>query len=95
MNNPVRTENLRRALVNLWDARSGGRDCVVVLDGDDPDGFRNTTRTIATDRGEVVLCDADPDTWGEETPLDEYEDGWDFADMAICVFGNDLLAYTG
>jgi len=79
-------DGLRVALSEMWDTRAA--DTVVVKRGGE---YSVSSRANAETLGEQIVCDAaDDGSWGV-TPLEEYEDGDDFAAMAMACFGEDLM----
>jgi len=85
----TREQKLRDALSELWDRRAGQSNTVIIPDG--ADIYRVTTRAYAEQVHALILCSADASEWSREQGLDEYDDGEEFADMAMTVFGEDLL----
>jgi hypothetical protein len=88
--------DLRRALAFMWKMYAHtGTDPIVHVDEDAGYGqfgrFTVSPRNWCEMHNLAPICDAaDDGTWGD-TPLAEYESGEEFADMAIEVFGDELL----
>lgn len=83
---------LRKSLVEMWEHRnSHSDDYGVIFDNFPADREDAYYYGSLADRlsDSTVICTA-RDDWGH-TPLDEYESGEEFADMAMAVFSDDLL----
>jgi len=90
--NATRRANFYHALAAMWEARGHYADPVIAPCPDDPWGYVAIPRSMAHAQGLDPICDAENDgTWGD-TDLDDFEDGYEFADMAIDVFGDEMLA---
>lgn len=93
-------DDLRRALAFMWTMQvQTGTDPIVHLDEDPEFGqfgrFTVSPRNWCEMENITPICDAaDNGTWGD-TPLDGYASGEEFADMALDVFGDELLAKVG